>query len=312
MSVRKIYRSNKIVLDFRCGENFLAMDLTDTGRHCEICSKDIYDFTGMSVEEANRFIYQSQNENICGYFKKKNFAAPVNIDIQVGTNPLLKHAYTALFAIGSLLQSCNTEFEQENDPDLPLTGQINPNDTLAQTDSVESDSTEISMKQSNDEKELKPVHHYSSMDRTYDKYLEDCYVVTRGVDDRTIGYKDRYEVTGGVPLERDPFDTGSPYTVYGNVEVEPEFPGGDAELVNYIYKHLRKRKIKSFGRALVGFTVESNGKITDVVLVDSLDDTTNKEVVRLIKSMPKWEPGKVGDGDVSTRMVLPVHLDPER
>ena len=84
------------------------------------------------------------------------------------------------------------------------------------------------------------------------------------------------------------------------VEVQPEFPGGMDGLMKYLAKNMRypaKAKANNVqGRVVLKFIVDKQGCISDVEVVKSLDPECDAEAIRLIKNMPKWNPGKI-DGE---------------
>ena len=110
--------------------------------------------------------------------------------------------------------------------------------------------------------------------------------------------------------------TKQPYTVvyeYDCVDIQPQFPGGECALINFINKtreypyHAYKNRIQ--GRVLCSFVVGVDGKVSDVrVIRGAGDESLNREAVRVIGKMPKWSVGKVGDHAVPVRMVLPVNF----
>ena len=60
------------------------------------------------------------------------------------------------------------------------------------------------------------------------------------------------------------------------------------------------------GRVVTQFVVDKDGSITDVKVVRSLDPMLDKEAVRLVKSMPKWTPGKLNGSPVRVKYILPI------
>ena len=97
------------------------------------------------------------------------------------------------------------------------------------------------------------------------------------------------------------------------VDIQPQFPGGERGLINFINKtreypyHAYKKRIQ--GRVLCSFIVGVDGKVSDVrVIRGAGDETLNREAVRVIGKMPKWSVGKVGDHAVPVRMVLPINF----
>lgn len=80
------------------------------------------------------------------------------------------------------------------------------------------------------------------------------------------------------------------------VEEQPEFPGGQDSLLNYINTTFRYPAIAIEngiqGLTICQYTIETDGSITDVeVIRSSGDDSLDREAVRILKSMPKWKPG---------------------
>lgn len=56
----------------------------------------------------------------------------------------------------------------------------------------------------------------------------------------------------------------------------------------------------------VRYAVERDGSITDVKVMKSVDPSLDKEAVRVIKSMPRWKPGKQKGETVRVRQTVPV------
>ena len=81
------------------------------------------------------------------------------------------------------------------------------------------------------------------------------------------------------------------------VDVQPQFPGGEHGLINYInrtrvypYEAYQKR---IQGRVLCSFIVGTDGRV-------------NREAIRVISEMPRWSAGKMGHSAVPVRCVLPI------
>ena len=98
--------------------------------------------------------------------------------------------------------------------------------------------------------------------------------------------------------------------VFDVVEVMPQFPGGQIAMMKYIMENMKypeqamKERIQ--GRVTVRFIVEKDGSISDVKPILSVHPLLNKEAVRVVKSMPKWSPGKHNGKPVRVRFNLPV------
>ena len=84
--------------------------------------------------------------------------------------------------------------------------------------------------------------------------------------------------------------------IFGMVEEMPSFPGGEVKLVEYIAKNLNypqeaiEKGIE--GRVFVGFIIDVDGSVTDVVLLRGNGGGCDEEAIRVIKSLPKWRPAK--------------------
>jgi TonB family protein len=95
------------------------------------------------------------------------------------------------------------------------------------------------------------------------------------------------------------------------VDIQPQFPGGERGLINFINKtreypyHAYKKRIE--GRVLCSFIVGTDGRVSDVrVIRGAGDESLNREAIRVIGKMPKWSVGKVGNHAVPVRVVLPI------
>ena len=92
---------------------------------------------------------------------------------------------------------------------------------------------------------------------------------------------------------------------YVAVEQMPTFPGGEAELMKFIRDNLRyKEGIQ--GRVILRFVVTKTGAIDNITVLRSLDPACDEEAIRLIKSMPRWIPGKQNGNSVPVYYTLPV------
>lgn len=98
--------------------------------------------------------------------------------------------------------------------------------------------------------------------------------------------------------------------VYDVVEVMPQFPGGQTAMLKYIMENIKyPKQIMEEGiqgRVTVSFIVEKDGRVSNVRLLRSVQPLLDKEAVRVVKSMPKWSPGKHNGKPVRVRFNLPV------
>lgn len=98
--------------------------------------------------------------------------------------------------------------------------------------------------------------------------------------------------------------------VFVIVEQMPEFPGGMVECLKYLGKNIKYPTIAQEngiqGRVVVQFVVNRDGSIVDPRVVRSVDPYLDKEALRVIKSMPKWKPGKQRGKTVRVKYTVPV------
>ena len=125
-----------------------------------------------------------------------------------------------------------------------------------------------------------------------------------------LGYAASAQVEEDWPVEmpEEP-DTNEVYEFY-QLEKRAEFPGGDDELMKYIARNFKYPELAKDsgvqGTMFVEFVVEKDGSITNVKLLKTLCCGLNKEALRVIKSMPKWEPAMQRDKPVRMKFRIPI------
>ena len=98
--------------------------------------------------------------------------------------------------------------------------------------------------------------------------------------------------------------------VFDIVEQQPMFPGGPAALMKYLSEHTKYPVVAQEngvqGRVTVQFVVEKDGSISDVHVLRGVDPSLDKEAVRVVKSLPRWTPGKQNGITVRVNYRVPV------
>jgi protein TonB len=95
------------------------------------------------------------------------------------------------------------------------------------------------------------------------------------------------------------------------VEQKPKFKGGDAnefsKWVNsrLVYPEIAKENGLQ-GRVTLSFTIKADGTLSDVKVLRGVDPSLDQEAVRVVKSSPKWTPGKQRDRAVAVSYTFPV------
>lgn len=99
-----------------------------------------------------------------------------------------------------------------------------------------------------------------------------------------------------------------PFTL---VEIKPSFMGGTANsFCLWINERLVYPKIAQEngvqGRVTLQFTIESDGSVSNVKVLQSVDPSLDQEAVRVVSSSPKWRPGRQRDHNVKVTYTFPV------
>ena len=101
--------------------------------------------------------------------------------------------------------------------------------------------------------------------------------------------------------------------VFVAVEEMPKFKGGDRAMLEYLMMNVKYPesavKAKQQGNAIVGFVVGKDGTVSDVHIVKSTGyDVLDNEAMRVVKSMPAWEPGKQKGKPVNVKYNVPIRF----
>lgn len=99
-----------------------------------------------------------------------------------------------------------------------------------------------------------------------------------------------------------------------NVDVLPQFPGGEENLQNYINQYLiypeweKERRVE--GTVYVSFTIDKEGRVKYPQILRSVvgSKKMDKEVKRLLRNMPNWTPGKKNDSPVNVNYAMPIEF----
>jgi protein TonB len=99
-------------------------------------------------------------------------------------------------------------------------------------------------------------------------------------------------------------------SLFVRVDKMPVFNGGVTELVKFLRKNLAEtsKKCKIRQRIIVQFTVSKAGDVREVLVISGINPEINKEVVKVIYMLPRWEPAMQSGHPVSFRFNLPINL----
>lgn len=100
--------------------------------------------------------------------------------------------------------------------------------------------------------------------------------------------------------------------IYEFVEEMPGFIGGDSALQVYLSENIKypeeARKKNAQGRVIIEFVMDEEGKVAQAEVKRSVENgaSLDKEALRVIRNMPKWNAGRQNGKAVKVRYVLPI------
>lgn len=97
---------------------------------------------------------------------------------------------------------------------------------------------------------------------------------------------------------------------YNSVDANPEFPGGNGELMRFINKE-RKYPQEAYrhgveGRVVCGFIVNVDGTLSNISVLKSVEESLDREALRIIASMPPWISGMLNEQPVPVFCTLVI------
>ena len=92
------------------------------------------------------------------------------------------------------------------------------------------------------------------------------------------------------------------------VEQMPSYPGGNGAMMAFISSHVKypDGNYCAQGRVIVSFVVERDGSLSSFKVLRSVEEHFDKEAIRVVKSMPKWKPGRQNGKVVRCKYIVPV------
>lgn len=97
---------------------------------------------------------------------------------------------------------------------------------------------------------------------------------------------------------------------YDYVSTKPAFPGGDVKFMEYINREriypaeAYKRGIQ--GRVTCSFVINADGAVSHVTVLRSVEESLNREAIRILSEMPPWTPGEIDGCRVPVRVIRSV------
>ena len=105
-------------------------------------------------------------------------------------------------------------------------------------------------------------------------------------------------------------DEPDEHHVFIVVEKMPSFPGGPDAMTRFIRQNLRYPRVAEEngveGRVTVSFVVNRDGEIVDIEIMRGVDRHLDAEAIRIVRAMPRWNPGEQRGKPVRVKFVLPI------
>ena len=133
--------------------------------------------------------------------------------------------------------------------------------------------------------------------------LTDDEPVETDMDNDMSALDDDEEIEPPAPMDDDVIS-------FRIVQDLPQFPGGAVEMMKWLQRNLKypplaqERKIQ--GKVVAEFIVNKDGSVTDVKVVKSLNPMCDREVLRVLRMMPRWTAGIENDQPCRTKVCIPV------
>lgn len=101
----------------------------------------------------------------------------------------------------------------------------------------------------------------------------------------------------------------SNFRLFSEVEVKPEFEGGVSNFYKYVGNNFKRPENELYGEIKAFFIIETDGSLSDIEIIkNDLGISAEKELIRVLKSCPKWIPGYDKGIPVRVKSVIPVRL----
>ena len=98
--------------------------------------------------------------------------------------------------------------------------------------------------------------------------------------------------------------------IFAKAEVDPTFPGGTAALYKFISENLKypveAQENGLSGKVLLRFVINQKGEVENVEVTRGIDPSLDREAIRVVQSLPKWNPGTQRGRPVKVWFAMPI------
>ena len=309
----------KVTIKEPCLENWDNMKTGIESRHCDLCNKNVIDFTKKNRAEIITYLLDRSNERVCGRIKGNEFEmkdADIPVLMEILRAPKYRSNAFIILAIvcSSVFSSCEN---LSNDDAVKKNTKVGVEKFVNR----ENSHTTLGMMSSNDstigDENSTSLVSGESSEKEKDTRIPPPIVPRESlpVNDNHYWKGDDYLSVIGEPVI-EPIYTGQidneVETVLTFAEVMPEFPGGMEKLLDYLKKNIIYPTVYEEqgmeGKVYVQFVVTAVGEITNPVVLRGVPNAElfSKEALRVVRSMPKWNPGMNDGKNVSVKTTIPI------
>jgi TonB family protein len=306
----------KIKINEPCDADWKKMKIGMISRHCELCVKNVMDFTKMSREEILIYLFKNNNKSTCArmYGGQMDFHHQELEAIIEGTRKQKGNLPFVVMSLAALaLLSCNggTDLASGFNPTL---GKVVPlglptfHDSVKQSkiDSVTRIDTTTKIDQSlktgkiisEEPTKIICTPKKGEIERVVDVLMGDVIAIETG------------EIELHEPIVAGNVIVNKVERAIEIAEVMPEFVGGMDSLMSYLSKNInypkKAQKLGIEGRVFLQFIVEKDGSITNSKILRGIEKSMDKEAMRVVNAMPSWIPGNNRGEVVAVKYTLPI------
>ena len=297
----------KITIPNPCHENWGAMTKTEQGRFCGSCQKTVVDFTTFTNQDIQNYFTKNYGQKICGNFKNEQLA---HIHIQIPNTVFSYIPASRKFALALFIVFRTTLFScTDNNGKNATIGKIEVVDSLTKNIAETLESSKPIEQELLGEAEY-PKHRKLKGSTVIIKHAKQISKGKTKTDkNELIGYNiNRLEGSvRGITFVNYEVDSNE---ILIDAEERPKFIEGEEALKAFINKNIiyppyaKENRIE--GRVVVRFVIERDSTISNIEILQKLGFGCDEEVIRLVKTMPNWIPGKSNGKPVRVYYTLPI------
>jgi len=276
----------KLAIKEPCHEDWNNMKIGVISRHCGVCEKNVMDFTTSTRAEIITYILSNRNDSTCGRMRRDQFEfhhEDIPVLVEVLKQQPRNHAFLILALVSLSLSACAQEGTNHNNQpttinEVPIMGKIAP--------SKEDTTKTICVPE-------------PQMKKGEIQILGEVYVEPT--------------IQGGIePIGLEPISP-SPDTdrIHPFAEKMPEYKTGIEGLFTYVKKYFEPKNIANKGTAFVRFVVHEDGRIShpEITKIDENLKPLQNEIIRMLETMPNWNPGENDGKKVKVYYTIPVRFE---